>query len=66
MKMIQQTDLVQIIHCPNCGSRAEREHISERNVVQTECPSCDYFMVIHAETAQVVEAYAPGLPAMFR
>ncbi len=64
MKMIQQADLVQVIYCPNCGSHAEREYLNERNVVRTECSSCDYLMVLNADTAQVVEAFAPGLPVL--
>lgn len=66
MKMTLKSDLVQIVHCPNCGSHAEREHLSAPAVIRTQCPACDYLMVTCAETAQVVEAYAPGLPAMPR
>jgi len=51
----------QSIHCPNCGSAAERIFITSRQVVQTQCPICDYLMITCAQTCRVIEAYAPGI-----
>lgn len=52
---------VQTIHCPNCGSHAERHHFSGSGVVRTQCPACDYLMVTCSRTGRVIEAYAPGI-----
>ncbi|MEO0532438.1 MAG: replication restart DNA helicase PriA [Cyanobacteria bacterium P01_A01_bin.123] len=57
---------VQIVRCPNCGSLAERQLLSDRRVpiddqvIQTACPVCDYLMVMSVSTGSVIEAYAPG------
>ena len=51
----------EIVHCPNCGSHAERQHIQESRVIRTHCDACDYLMVTCSLTARVIEAYAPGL-----
>jgi DNA-directed RNA polymerase subunit RPC12/RpoP len=60
----------QTVRCPNCGSEAERHYfVSEdvayapcpsHHVIQTECPACDYLMVMCSRNGNVVEAYAPG------
>jgi hypothetical protein len=60
----------QIVRCPNCGSEAERHYFTspdptytkcqEHQVTQTECPVCDYLMVMCSLTGNVIEAYAPG------
>jgi hypothetical protein len=49
----------QKIHCPNCGSGAERHYITDSQITRTQCPSCDYLMI----TGKVIEAYAPGIYA---
>ncbi len=54
---------VQAVRCPNCGSHAERHHIATGNLVRTQCPTCDYLMITCSRTGNVVEAYAPGIPA---
>lgn len=54
---------LQIIHCPNCGRSAEREHFQAHQLIRVQCPHCDYLMVTCAETGNVREAYAPGIPA---
>ena len=51
----------QTVHCPNCGSYAERQYIIEKDITTTQCPSCDYLMVNSSSTGQVMEAYAPGI-----
>lgn len=49
---------VQRVHCPTCGSSAERYY--QENTVRTQCSHCDYLMTICAETGRVIEAYAPS------
>lgn len=60
----QENITIEHIHCPNCGSHAERHYLLQQQVVQTQCPSCDYLMVNCSKTGSVVEAYAPGIPAL--
>ncbi|MGG6293258.1 replication restart DNA helicase PriA [Leptolyngbya sp. AN02str] len=52
--------VVQVVHCPNCGSKAERFQTAH-NHLKTQCAVCDYLMVTCAQTGRVVEAYAPGI-----
>lgn len=59
--------------CPNCGSKATRTYFSSREafyhrcaghqMIQTECPACDYLMVMCARNGIVIEAYAPSTSA---
>jgi hypothetical protein len=59
------------IRCPNCGSLAHRHLFDEgaaicqscpdQQVVQTECPVCDYLLVMCWKNGRVLEAYAPGI-----
>ncbi|PSB30197.1 replication restart DNA helicase PriA [Stenomitos frigidus] len=51
------------IHCPNCGSRAERYYLQADRLTRTQCSACDYLMVMCSETGRVIEAYAPGIYA---
>ncbi|MEM7579626.1 MAG: hypothetical protein AAF316_07180 [Cyanobacteria bacterium P01_A01_bin.80] len=55
----------QIIRCPNCGSVATRHFSNDQQgtgeIIHTECPVCDYLMVMHSLDGTVVEAYAPGI-----
>lgn len=62
-------DIRMEIRCPNCGSLAQRllsdclptgRKCPARQVTQTECPVCDYFMVMCGQNGRVLEAYAPG------
>ncbi len=55
------TPIKQTVHCPNCGSYAERQYLIEKDITTTQCPSCDYLMVNTSSTGQVMEAYAPGI-----
>jgi hypothetical protein len=54
---------IQAVCCPNCGSPAERYHItsSQNYLMRTQCPTCDYLMITCALTGKVIEAYAPGI-----
>jgi hypothetical protein len=54
---------IEQVHCPNCGSYAERHHLQslEGHVTRTQCRSCDYLMVMSAKSGKVIEAYAPGI-----
>jgi uncharacterized Zn finger protein len=54
---------IESIRCPNCGRPGERHHIEESHLVRTQCPECDYLMVMCSLTGKVIEAYAPGLSA---
>ncbi|WP_225880424.1 replication restart DNA helicase PriA [Anabaenopsis elenkinii] len=51
----------QKIHCPNCGSDAERHYINDSHLTRTQCPTCDYLMISCTLTGKVIEAYAPGI-----
>lgn len=54
---------IQSIRCPNCGSPAERHHLTQNHLTRTQCPACDYLMITCANTGKVIEAYAPGIAA---
>ncbi len=54
---------VQSVRCPNCGSHAERHYLERDQLTRTQCPTCDYLMVMCSETGKVIEAYAPGIYA---
>ncbi|MEO0645957.1 MAG: hypothetical protein AAFZ17_07370 [Cyanobacteria bacterium J06650_10] len=57
---------VQRVHCPTCGSSAERYHLSETATIRTQCAHCDYLMVSCSKTGRVIEAYAPSFsPSVF-
>jgi len=51
------------IHCPNCGSHAERHNLVEEQLTRIQCAACDYLMITCARTGKVIEAYAPGIYA---
>lgn len=55
--------VVQVIRCPNCGSQAERHHLSDNDLMRTQCHACDYLMINCSRTGKVIEAYAPGIYA---
>jgi hypothetical protein len=52
---------VQKVHCPNCGSSAEKIYLSEQNLISLSCSSCDYLIIHCPDSAKVLEVYAPGL-----
>jgi hypothetical protein len=54
---------VQQVHCPNCGSHAEKHYLTDSTLVRVQCSHCDYLMVTCSRTGVVVEAYAPGIYA---
>jgi hypothetical protein len=53
--------IIEAVRCPNCGSWAERHHLSFLAQVKTECNRCDYLIVTCTRSGRVVEAYAPGI-----
>ena len=56
---------VQKVHCPTCGSMAERHYAHDASTLRTQCSKCDYLMVSCATTGRVIEAYAPSFsPSM--
>lgn len=59
--MIAMADIIQSIHCPNCGQKGERYYLKQEQIVRTQCPSCDYLMIVCERTGKVIEAYAPGI-----
>jgi predicted RNA-binding Zn-ribbon protein involved in translation (DUF1610 family) len=58
---ISDQHILHSVHCPNCGGLAERHYQVSSHIVRTQCPECDYLMVMNAQSGQVIEAYAPGL-----
>jgi hypothetical protein len=57
----QMIPLSQSIRCPNCGSPGERLYLLNQQLIQTQCPACDYLLITCSRTGNVVEAYAPGI-----
>ena len=55
--------ITQKVHCPNCGSHAERYYFTKTDIIRTQCPACDYLMINCSRTGKVIEAYAPGIYA---
>ncbi|MBD2186892.1 hypothetical protein [Pseudanabaena mucicola] len=58
--------MIESIRCPNCGSPAERHHLSYLGHVKTQCEECDYLLVTSSRSGHVLEFYAPGLPSQPR
>ncbi|MBW4488099.1 MAG: replication restart DNA helicase PriA [Trichocoleus desertorum ATA4-8-CV12] len=56
-------ETLQVVRCPNCGSHAERYHLSDDHLTRTQCQTCDYLMITCTITGKVIEAYAPGIYA---
>ena len=69
-------DKTYTIPCSNCGALAVRTHFisqatkcsscPENQVIQTECPSCDYLMVICSQSGNVIEAHASSTSVITR
>ncbi|WP_365940302.1 hypothetical protein [Moorena sp. SIO3I8] len=67
-------ETTQSVRCPNCGNMAQRHYLigsqashyacAGDQVTKTECPGCDYLMVICSVSGNVIEAYAPGRQVM--
>ncbi len=55
--------ITQKVHCPNCGSYAERYYFTNTEIIRTQCSACDYLMINCSRTGKVIEAYAPGIYA---
>lgn len=57
-KFIKQTYTVR---CPDCGSLALRTHTisyPHQPSTRTECPSCDYLLVIDSDTGKVIDTHS--------
>ena len=54
-------NIIQKVHCPNCGKLADRRFYLQNQVTETACPACDYLLKSCSLTGRVLEAYAPGL-----
>lgn len=62
--------------CPNCGGTAIRSYFTSQatrysncpknQVIQTECPSCDYLMIMCSLSGNVIEAHSSSTSAMTR
>ena len=60
-------DFLQVVRCPTCGNKAERKYCSSNSrpyysccdhpLIRTECPTCDYLMVVSALDGRVLETY---------
>ena len=59
-----------MVRCPNCGSFAHRQLLSHYvatkpgkahapQVIRTECPHCDYLVVICQEDEEIYSVYSP-------
>ena len=59
---MQTNTLTQVVRCPNCGSAAIRHYYDHSNklLIHTECPICDYLMKMRSVDGSVIEAYAPS------
>ena len=58
---------VQTVHCPNCGSLAQKCFYENKDTncpnnqsIHVECPVCDYYVLMCSFNANILEAYAPG------
>ncbi len=69
-------DIIQKIRCPNCGSKAVRRYFTSneaayrncpnKQVIYTECPVCDYLMVMCSLSGSVLEAQFSGTSCVSR
>lgn len=65
LSTLSTSTTMQRVHCPTCGSTAERYYLADVEQVRTQCACCDYLMVLCARTGRVMEAYAPSFaPAL--
>ena len=59
-----------MVRCPNCGSFAQRHLLSHHvttkpskanapQVIRTECPHCDYLVMICQEDEEIFSVYSP-------
>lgn len=65
-------NITQLVRCSNCGNYAQRRYFNSeeimgrvcpnRQVIQTECSTCDYLMVMFSDNGQVIETSGLGIP----
>ena len=59
-----------MVRCPNCGSFAKRhllnhqvtatsQKVDSPQVIRTECPHCDYLMMICLKGKEIISVYSP-------
>ncbi len=69
-------DINHTIPCPNCGGKANRRYFISNEatyhrcqadrIIQTECPECDYLLVMCSLNGSVIEAYPSSSSAKTR
>ena len=69
-------DIKRTIPCPNCGGTANRRYFTSHEaiynscqgnyIIQTECPVCDYLLVMCSLNGSVIEAYPSSTSAKMR
>ena len=69
-------DINHKIPCPNCGGKANRRYFVSNEtfynrcqgdrIIQTECPECDYLLVMCSLNGSVVEACSSSTSAKTR
>ncbi|GAB4535542.1 MAG: hypothetical protein Tsb0014_22590 [Pleurocapsa sp.] len=67
-------EITYVVSCSNCGNLATRRYFTSNEVnhsqcpkgrvIQTECPVCDYLMVMCSLSGNVIEAYDSSTSAM--
>ena len=66
MKQNLVMDINHAIPCPNCGNVANHRHFTSNDsiyhpcqgdrIIQTECPICDYLMIMSSLNGRVIES----------
>lgn len=69
-------DINHTIPCPNCGGAANRRYFISNEaiyarclrgrIIQTECPECDYLLVMCSLNGSVIEACSSSTSAKIR
>ena len=64
----------QVVSCPNCGGRATRyctphletdPHSGPKHLIcRTECPDCDYLMMMCVTEGELTQVYSPDLSTL--
>jgi len=64
------------VRCPDCGGLALRSHLintvkcvnscPENQTIKTECPSCDYLLIICSANGNVIDAHSSSTSVIAR